>query len=262
MYWTFKTLRALKLIYLNYQVIKILENCFQNMKYFPWIKLISVMIHLKYWYCNTPSLQLPCLPRHLCQISPWPTEIPLQRNPLHVLHYFPYFFLPHSTTRHNYWIYQTICQTKPIKFIIKLYTNTRYLSRSWAFKSRFYFKVRQDSPQQLYLQYKVSWILYKIVGAFSFSQTYLCLQPKIRSATSVILHHRTLPLLFHKVIFTIPTNTTFLYTSAIFQLPIFACSQPYNLRQNYFSYLSLLSQSIDRDSRAHNHWFLIASCLW
>ena len=59
-----------------------------------------------------------CFPRNLCQISTWPTETPLQCNLHHVLHRFLYFFLPHSTTRHNYWIYQTIRQAKRIKFII------------------------------------------------------------------------------------------------------------------------------------------------
>ena len=32
-----------------------------------------------------------------------------------------------------------------------------------------------DGQQQLYLQYKVCWILYKMVGAPSFSQPYLCM---------------------------------------------------------------------------------------
>ena len=36
---------------------------------------------------------------------------------------FLYLVLPHLTTHHNYWIYQTLCQAKPIKFTIKLYTN-------------------------------------------------------------------------------------------------------------------------------------------
>ena len=87
------------------------------------IKLISFLNYIKCWYYNTPSVQLPCLPRHLSQISPWPIETLIQRNPHPVLHQFPCFFLPHSITRHNYWIYQTIWQTKPIKFMIKLYTN-------------------------------------------------------------------------------------------------------------------------------------------
>ena len=35
---------------------------------------------------------------------------------------FSLYFLPHSTTCRNYLIYWTICQAKPIKFIISLYT--------------------------------------------------------------------------------------------------------------------------------------------
>ena len=31
---------------------------------------------------------------------------------------FPTFFHPHSTTRHIYWMHQTICQSNPIKYII------------------------------------------------------------------------------------------------------------------------------------------------
>ena len=41
---------------------------------------------------------------------------------------FPYFVLPHLTTRHHkYWINQTICQAKPTTFIIKLYTGLNTL---------------------------------------------------------------------------------------------------------------------------------------
>ena len=48
----------------------------------------------------------------------------LQHNTHHVLHRFRYFVLPQASTRHyKYWIYQTICQAKPIKFIIKLCTD-------------------------------------------------------------------------------------------------------------------------------------------
>ena len=66
-----------------------------------------------------PHLELPCLPHHRRQILPWQTETCLKHNP----HSFSYFLLPYSTTRnHKYWIYQTIWQSQPIKFIIKLYT--------------------------------------------------------------------------------------------------------------------------------------------
>ena len=50
-------------------------------------------------------------------------------------------------------------------------------------------------------------------------------------------------LIVHKITLTIPTNTFFFYTSALFHLPIFAYSDPYNLRQNYFPYLSHLANS-------------------
>ena len=122
-----------KSMYSKYQLIKILENCFQNMNRFSWIKLIPVLIHLKYWYYNFPHLRLPCLPHHPCQILPYPIETPLQYNPHHVLHRFPYFFLPHSTTRHHkYWLNQTICQAKSIKSIIKLYTGLNTLWILWV----------------------------------------------------------------------------------------------------------------------------------
>ena len=42
----------------KYQIIKILENYFQNLSSFSWIKLIPVVIHLKYWYCNSTYLDL------------------------------------------------------------------------------------------------------------------------------------------------------------------------------------------------------------
>ena len=47
---------------------------------------------------------------------------------------------------------------------------THYPSKSWVFIRRFPLKVRQYGQQQLYLHYKVCWVLYKIVGAPSFLQ--------------------------------------------------------------------------------------------
>ena len=80
-----------KLMYSKYQIIKILENCFQDMNCYCWIQLIPVLIDLKYWYYNLPRLELPCLPHYLCRILPYPTETPLKHNSSHVLHRFPYF---------------------------------------------------------------------------------------------------------------------------------------------------------------------------
>ena len=44
-----------------------IRNC-QNMNCFSWVELIPVLIYPKYWYYNSPYLELPCLPQHLCQI--------------------------------------------------------------------------------------------------------------------------------------------------------------------------------------------------
>ena len=74
------------------------------------------------------------------------------------------------------------------------------------------------------------------------SQSYLCIQQllqsatKIRSSTSVNFHLPIPPLLDHKIIFTIRTNTPFLYTSAIFHLPT-------SYTKKYFPYLNHLANS-------------------
>ena len=89
---------------------------------------------------------------------------------------------------------------------------TRYKSKSWVIKSRFSFNVRQHGQQQLYLQYKVSWILFNIIDAPSLSQPYLCIQlplqspRKFRSSTLVTFHLPIPPLFVHKIIFTTPTT--------------------------------------------------------
>ena len=119
---------------------------------------------------------------------------------------------------------------------------TRYPSKSWAFKSCFYFKFRQHGQQQLYLQYKLSWILYKIVGAPLFSQPLLFIQPP--------LHHITIstknPLPFfskfsspsstvvYKIILEIHTKIPCLYTSEILHLLIFVYNHSNSLQQNLF----------------------------
>ena len=205
-----------------------MENCFQNINCFSWI--IPVLLCLNYWYNNSQYLELPCFSHHVCQILYEPTETYLQHNPHHVFHRFPYFVLPHSIMRHHKcWIYKTIYQAKAIKFITKLYTD--------------------HSQQQLCLQYKLCWILYKMVGTPSFSQPYLCIKPpleslsNIRSTISVNFHLPIPPSLVHKDILTISSNTPFFYTSANFFLPISTYNHPNNLHQKYFPHLSHLSNS-------------------
>ena len=123
---------------------------------------------------------------------------------------------------------------------------TRYPSKTASLsKSNF-----QRGQQQLYhLPYKVSWILYKMVGFSSFSQPYSCIQqllqspPKTLSSTSGNFYLPIPPLLFNKIILTIPTNTPFLYAAAIFHLTVFAYNHPGYLHQPYFSYLIYLANS-------------------
>ena len=67
--------------------------------------------------------------------------------------------------------------------------------------------------------------------------------PKIHSSTSFKFHLPIPPLLVHKFILTIPTNTSFLYTSPIFNFPIFPYYHANNLNQKCFPHLSYLANS-------------------
>ena len=137
---------------------------------------------------------------------------------------------------------------------------TRYPSKIWVFKSRFSFKVRQHGQQQLYLQCKVCWILYKMIGTPSFSQPYLYIQPtpqspqKTRSSTSVSSHVAITPLLVHKIVPTIPTNNLLLYTFAISHFHLFACNHPNNLQQKYFPISTICKASCRYSCE---NWFFI-----
>ena len=132
----------------------------------------------------------------------------------------------------------------------------------------FSFKVRQHGQQRLHLQYKVCWFFCKVVSAPSFSEPYLFKQPPLQSppkirSSLVNFHLPTLPLLIHKFILTILTNTSFLYqflTSlflrttipTIYTKTIF----PINGPGSWHSFDLSLLQSMDSNNRAHNHWFL------
>ena len=76
-------------------------------------------------------------------------------------------------------------------------------------------RVIQHGQQQLYLQYKVRWILYKVVGAPSSSQSYLCIQPSLQSptkfcsSTPVSFHLFISPSSDHKIILTISPTLLF-----------------------------------------------------
>ena len=87
-------------------------------------------------------------------------------------------------------------------------SQTRYPSKR-VFKSRFSFKIRQHGQQQLYFQYKVCWILCKMVGTPSFSQPCLFIQPTI-STKNPFFYQSIFTSLFHP----------FLLTKSFLQSPI------------------------------------------
>ena len=94
---------------------------------------------------------------------------------------------PHAH-HHKYWINQTIWQTQPIKFLIKLYADHNTLCVKQAIHEKVE-SLRAASLSKLdstvnknYLQYKACRILYKMIGSPSFSQPYLCIQQLLQSS--------------------------------------------------------------------------------
>ena len=93
------------------------------------------------------------------------------------------------------------------------------------------------------------WILYKMVGAPSFSQPILWIQPTLQSYQETVPFLQSIftslnsPLLAYKIILTIPTNTLFLYNSAMFHLPPFAYNHPNNPHKKYFPCLKYFGNS-------------------
>ena len=186
------------------------------MNYFSWIKLISVLIHLKYEQSFPVSLTI---------------SVKFYLRPLK-----PFFVLPHSTTSHRkYCIYQTICKSKQIKFIRKLlqiiipYGSNTFLRAASLSKLDNMVNNTSLSSVQSMLNFLQN-------GRYSFIFTVQLVHttngkspPKICLSTPVNFHLSITPLLVHKVILTIPTTSPFLYTLAISHLPLFDCNRPNNL---------------------------------
>ena len=89
------------------------------MNCFSWIKVISVLVHFKYCQYNIPSLQLTLA----IPVKFHPGQVKPLFNAILIMVFIGFFVLPHSTTRHDSWMYQTICQVKSVKFIINQYLN-------------------------------------------------------------------------------------------------------------------------------------------
>ena len=146
-----------------------LVNCFKNRNSFSWIKLASSLLHLKYWYYKTPTLEFPCLPLHIFQISPGQLK-PFFNTTL-IMFFIGFSFFP--THIPNYMANQSNLLPSNIQIIIPYWSNILPIKKNWIFMSCFSFKVRQHGQQQLYLQYKVPWILYKILFLFhNLTRTY------------------------------------------------------------------------------------------
>ena len=92
------------------------------MNCFSWIKLIHVLMHLKYLYCNSSYLELPFLLHllgkiYLSQLKPSSAQYSSCSSSV-----FLFCSAPFGHKHHRYWIYQTMCKANPTKFITKLYT--------------------------------------------------------------------------------------------------------------------------------------------
>ena len=90
-----------------------------------------------------------------------------------------------------------------------------------------------------YAKFSTKWLVllhfYNFTCAYNHLHQPMEFPPEILSSTSVNLQLLILLLLVQKIILTIPTNTLFLYTSAIFHVPFLAYNHPNNLRQNVIS---------------------------
>ena len=147
-------------------------------------------------------------------------------------------------------MYQTRCQAQPIKFIIKLYINHNTLfikyatyqkteSSRAASLSKLDNMVNSNSISNTNYSefFKKQLVLFHFHNPTCAYNHPYNLNQIFSSANS---HLSNLPLIVRKIIFIIPTNTPFFYSSALFHFPIFAYSDPYNLHQKYFLYLSHL----------------------
>ena len=136
-------------MYSKYQITKILDFFFWNINCYCWIKPILVLIHLKYWYHNSPYAELPYLPHHLCQILPYSTKA--LSNTILIMffigfHILSYPIRPQATTSIGYTKpYKKPSQLNLLSSFIQImitYGSNTLPIKSWVSKSRFYFKFR------------------------------------------------------------------------------------------------------------------------
>ena len=185
------------------------------MKRFSWIKLIPVLIHLKYWYYNTPSQELPSFPYHLFNTS------------LHVFHLFPYFVLPNLTTCHKYWTYWP--HDKPSHSnllssyiqIIKTYGQHATHQEAEPLGATCLSKLDNMVNKNSIFNKNVQNSLQNGKRSLIFTNLLVHTTTSPIFTKSPLLHFSQFSppysiLLVHKTILTIPTNTLFLYNWRLF----------------------------------------------
>ena len=118
-----------------------------------------------------------------------------------------------------------------------------YPSKSWVFKSRVFFSKSEATlyPTESMLNSLQNGMCSFIIRILLVYTITISVSTKNPPSSSVNIYLPIPPLLVHKIILTIRTNTPFLYTSAIFHLRIFAYNHPNNLNKKYFPYLSHLA---------------------
>ena len=94
-----------------------MENCFQNMNCFSWIKLIPTLIHLKHLYSNSLNLVLPSL---TISVKFYPKQLKPFFNTILII-----FFIEFTILSNSIWPRATtsIGYTKPYVKPIKLYAD-------------------------------------------------------------------------------------------------------------------------------------------
>ena len=148
-----------------------------------------------------------------------------------------------------------MCQSKPINFNINLYTDHSVLWVKHATHQKAEF-LRAASLSKLdnrvnnnsifntkYAEFSTKWYVLLHFHNPTCAYNNFKIFTKNRSSTSVNFYLPIPPLLVNKIILTISINTTFLYTSAIFHLIIFAYNCLSNGNQKHFSCISHLSNS-------------------
>ena len=229
---------------------------------FFWTKLIPVLIHLNYSHYNSHRISLPPSTSNftLASWNPFSAQSSSCSSLLSLFFPTPFDLTPpHVWDIQKYMVIQNrsnliISSTQ----IIIPYGSNALPIKNWDFKGRFSFESNSITLSKLANTVNSNTITLSSIQCMLNSllnrRCTFIFTPLLMHAispTSLLIHPSTsvnvdLPisaLPVHKIILTIPTNTSFLYTSAIFHFPIFAYNHPNSLHRKHFPYLSHLANS-------------------